>query len=76
VLDDMRRRIARLLDERHALSVRDLAIGGRDVMEVLGIAAGPRVGEELESLLEEVLEDPSLNRRDALLARLRARAEG
>jgi len=73
VLDDMRRRIARLLDERHALTVRDLAVGGADVMAALGIPPGPRVGEELEALLDQVLEDPALNRRDALLARLAAR---
>jgi len=76
VLDEMRRRIARLLDERHALTVHDLAVDGRDVMDTLGIPPGPRVGEELEALLEQVLEDPALNRREALLARLAARATG
>jgi len=32
-----------------------------------------RVGEELEALLEEVLEDPDRNQRERLIARLEAR---
>jgi hypothetical protein len=36
-------------------------------MAELGIAPGPRIGELLGRLLEAVLDDPSLNRRDRLL---------
>ena len=31
---------------------------------------GPAIGEALDRLLERVLDDPALNRRDALLAML------
>ena len=44
----------------------DLAVSGTD-LQALG-AAGPRVGELLATLLDRVLEDPSLNQRDRLLA--------
>lgn len=44
----------------------DLAISGDDIRR-LG-AAGPRVGEVLGALLERVLDDPSLNTRERLLA--------
>ena len=69
-LEEMRTRIERLLAESDALGVKDLEVGGREVMEVLGIAPGPRVRETLEALLEEVLDRPERNTRDHLLERL------
>lgn len=38
-----------------------LAIRGDRVMKILGIPPGPKVGQVLAILLEEVLDDPSLN---------------
>lgn len=69
-LEEMRGRIERLLAERHALTVRDLAVDGADVMQALGICPGSEVGATLEALLEEVLEAPERNQREHLLARL------
>jgi putative nucleotidyltransferase with HDIG domain len=69
----MHERIERLLAESHVLRVTDLAIGGREVMEVLGIGPGPAVGEVLEALLEEVLDRPERNTREQLMARLEQR---
>ena len=60
--------------EEHALDVASLEIDGNDVMRVLNVGPGREVGAVLETLLEEVLEDPERNRRDALLARLVERA--
>jgi hypothetical protein len=53
-----------------ALSVRDLAVDGDTVMQAIGLPSGPEVGRVLERLLEEVLDDPALNTRERLLARL------
>jgi tRNA nucleotidyltransferase (CCA-adding enzyme) len=61
-------RIERIAAADAALKVSDLAIDGRDVMQVLAIAPGRRVGEILEQLLERVLDDPALNTREALEA--------
>ncbi len=72
-LDPMRRRIERLLLESNALRVTDLEVNGDDVMRELEIAPGRAVREALEALLEEVLDDPSRNRREHLVARLRER---
>lgn len=47
---------------------RRLAIDGLDLQRELGIAPGPELGSVLEHLTEAVLDDPSLNRRDRLLA--------
>lgn len=69
-LEAMRVRIEGLIEESHALHVADLAVNGRDVMETLGIGPGKGVGEVLDALLEEVLEEPGKNQRDTLLARL------
>jgi tRNA nucleotidyltransferase (CCA-adding enzyme) len=76
-LEPMRERIDRLIAEASALHVADLAIDGRDVMEVLGIPPGPRVGVVLETALEWVIDNPSMNDRDKLLESVAAmRAEG
>jgi tRNA nucleotidyltransferase (CCA-adding enzyme) len=69
----MAARIERLLASGVALTVRDLAVDGGDVMRALGVPPGPAVGEALESLLEVVLDDPTSNERETLLARLRER---
>ncbi len=49
----------------------DLAIDGHDVMRVLGLAPGPRVGSVLAAAHDGVLDERLANHRDALLAWLR-----
>ena len=71
-LEAMAKRIDRVLAGASALSVRDLAVDGETVMRALELPSGPRVGRVLERLLEDVLEDPALNTRETLLARLAA----
>lgn len=56
---------------RDPIELADLAVNGEDLDEA-GIPRGPLVGEVLQHLLALVLDDPSLNRRDVLLARARA----
>jgi tRNA nucleotidyltransferase (CCA-adding enzyme) len=69
-------RAARELAAGAALSTRDLAVDGHDLMRELGIAPGRIVGQLLERLLEGVLDDPGSNERETLLERARAaRAE-
>jgi tRNA nucleotidyltransferase (CCA-adding enzyme) len=46
----------------------DLAVRGDDLL-ALGFAPGPKLGEALRKLLHDVVEDPSLNTREELLAR-------
>jgi tRNA nucleotidyltransferase/poly(A) polymerase len=52
-------------------SVSDLKINGRDVMEALKIKPGPKVGEILNKLFEEVEEDYKKNEREYLLDRVK-----
>ena len=67
-LGELRRRVAEVAAEDAALRITDLAIDGKDVMRILGIAPGRIVGVVLERLLERVLDDPSLNQPDRLAA--------
>lgn len=71
-IDKLQARVAEVLRKNDALSVKDLAVNGHDVMRELAIAPGPRIRETLEALLERVLEDPSLNQRETLLSLLRS----
>src|SRR3989344_5723697 len=52
-------------------SITDLKVNGEDVMETLNIPPGRKVGEVLESLLQEVQEDQSKNNREYLLERIK-----
>ena len=51
------------------ISPKMLALKGDEIMEILGIVPGPRVGWILAILLEEVLDDPSRNKREYLVSR-------
>jgi tRNA nucleotidyltransferase (CCA-adding enzyme) len=70
-LEEFRGRIEGVLAARAALTLGDLKVDGKDVMRELGLPPGPRVGEVLGWLLEQVVEEPSLNERDRLLRRAR-----
>jgi tRNA nucleotidyltransferase (CCA-adding enzyme) len=70
-LERLKERVARELAAKHALSTRDLAVDGKDVIRELAIKPSRRVGEVLESLLEKVVEDPVLNERETLLRMIR-----
>ena len=62
----LRKKIAEELDKKTPLSVRDLAVGGRDLM-ALGIPEGPQLGRILKELLEVVLDEPEKNETETLL---------
>ena len=53
------------------VSVKMLKINGDDLMKVLNIAPGPKIGAILDVLLGEVIEDPELNTSEILQERAR-----
>ncbi len=57
--------------KKDPLSPKMLKVNGEDIMELLSIVPGPRVGWVLSSLLEEVLDDPTKNEKEYLLERAR-----
>ena len=64
---DFEERIRQVFRESNGLEVKDLAVNGSDLMEVLNINPSPTVGKILKILLEDVLEQPSHNERVYLL---------
>ncbi len=66
-LDQIAQLYQEILNQKEALSIKDLAVNGYDLAEEAGIAPGPMMGEILNALLEQVLDDPALNERETLL---------
>ncbi len=65
-LEELKSRIETILAAKDALSVKDLAVNGNDLIS-LGIPKGERIGKTLQFLLETVLDDPKQNNRPQLL---------
>jgi poly(A) polymerase/tRNA nucleotidyltransferase (CCA-adding enzyme) len=57
------------------ITVGMLAVRGEDVMKVLGISPGPKIGLILNALLEEVIDDPSKNSDKYLETRIKELGE-
>lgn len=57
-----------ILAEKPCLCVKDMAIGGKDLL-ALGVPAGAELGGMLSALLDEILDEKLFNGRDALLHR-------
>ena len=64
-LSQLKARVKAELEKKNALSIKDLAVGGNDLI-ALGVKKGPDMGRTLSYLLDAVLEDPSLNEKDKL----------
>lgn len=64
-------RVEKILKEEEAPTPKILKVNGEDIMKVLGISPGPKVGHIIEVLMQDVLDDPSLNSQENLEARIR-----
>jgi tRNA nucleotidyltransferase (CCA-adding enzyme) len=71
-LSALKAHVERVLTAGAAFSIRDLAVDGKVLMQELSLKPGPDLGRILKSLLDEVVDDPSKNQREALLERARA----
>ena len=69
-LDEYERLYHLIQEKGDCLSLKQLAVTGRDIME-LGIRQGKEVGGILNMLLDLVLEDPEKNERSFLLYKAR-----
>jgi len=61
--------VAAIRAAKDPLTLKDLAVTGADLLAA-GVRPGPEVGETLERLLGEVLEDPRRNTKQYLLSRV------
>jgi tRNA nucleotidyltransferase (CCA-adding enzyme) len=66
----LRLRVSAELRRNPPLAVPDLALGGKDLMELLHTPGGKEIGEGLRYLLELVLDDPAANNRAILSGHL------
>lgn len=67
-LQEMQERIDAELNQ--PMHIHEMAVDGQDVMRILDIPPGPRIGEVLNTLFEDVFENPEKNDREYLLKRL------
>ena len=65
----MQRRIGEQFYE--PLSLKDLKISGDEIMKMLDIKPGRKIGEILNTLFEEIIEDSSLNNKEYLTKRVK-----
>jgi putative nucleotidyltransferase with HDIG domain len=68
-LEELKKRIEEQFNQ--PITVKDMAVDGHDVMEILKITPGPKIGEVLNQLFEEVIEDSNKNNREYLLSRIK-----
>jgi tRNA nucleotidyltransferase (CCA-adding enzyme) len=68
-LEEFKKRLVEV--QKQPFTVHDLKISGNDVMKELGIKPGPKVGEILQKLYDDVVEKKIPNKKKALLARLK-----
>lgn len=71
-LTPLRDRVQSVLEQENALSIRDLAVNGHMLAREAGIPKGPDMGVVLEHLLDTVMDDPSMNTKEKLLALARS----
>lgn len=64
-LEELKQRVFEQLHQ--PLQISDMVIDGHDVMKILEIQPGPKVGTVLSTLFEDVLENPEHNEREFLL---------
>jgi len=65
-LEKMEQKVREVLEEKPPVSLKDLAINGKDLID-LGYQEGVELGGILKELLEIVIDKPELNRREKLL---------
>ena len=66
ILIEFKERIDSEEQKKSALSLKSLAVNGKNLMEI-GIPSGKMLGEILNELFETVLDDPSRNKKETLL---------
>jgi tRNA nucleotidyltransferase (CCA-adding enzyme) len=65
-LEAAKRCYREICEAGEAVCVKDLAIGGRELIQ-MGMTPGPAIGEMLQQLLEHVLAHPEDNEKEKLL---------
>jgi len=75
LLLELKERVEKELSKKSALSLKSLAVNGRDLMQA-GIPAGKELGRILNELLDCVIEDPQMNSKECLLKTAKSLFQG
>ena len=68
-LAELYRIYKQILEEKHCISLKDLALTGSDLIQA-GMKPGKEIGEVLQYLFEIVLENPECNTKEILLKKV------
>lgn len=71
MVDKMRNILDQELSSNAAFNPKSLAVGGNDIIKILGINPGPVVGQILKELMEIVIDNPKLNNKGDLYSIIR-----
>lgn len=74
-IENLKKRISEIESQKTALSLKDLAVNGKDLIAA-GIPAGKELGKILSSLFDLVLENPEMNKKDVLLEKAKKMKNG
>jgi len=66
-LQDISRLYEQIISQEQCVSLKSLAVSGRDLMEYANMEPGKKIGEVLGHLLDLVVDDPSRNVKEVLL---------
>lgn len=66
-IDELEKIYKEIIEEKQCFSLKDLAVNGNDLIQV-GIPKGKEIGVTLNKLLEKVIDEPELNKKEILLA--------
>lgn len=68
-LDDIEQLYCEIIEAGQCVSLKNLAVTGRDLIEA-GMSPGKEIGDKLNELLELVIENPELNVKNKLLQKI------
>ncbi len=66
VVEKNRQMARRIMQSSSPLTTAELALNGQEIMAILGVSPGPKVGEAVRYLLDQVLENPEKNSKASL----------
>lgn len=70
IIDNIENNLRQVLEEKQCFNLKDLAVNGRDLI-VIGIDDGRKIGEILNWLLEQVIENKLENKKNILLGAIK-----
>ena len=70
-LEAVRRIYQHIMAQNQCISLKTLAVSGKDLIEEAGMKPGRELGQTLKKLFDMVVDDPSLNEKEILLKTLK-----